>query len=127
MSLVLEQEFIGCDADDEATGEEGVHYQFEPKIFTNDRTGETVAYQILQIDENDSREIEVGISNSVKQPMQLLAPAVNGPFYVISNESEPFTAQAIKSFTPRASQHQTKLPNSSRGTVIPKRVFTLEY
>ena len=121
VGLVLEEsEFIGCDADDEATGEESLHYQYEPKIYSTDRSGETVAYQLLQIDGNDSREIEVTIPNSVKQPVQLLASPVNGQFYVISNDNDAFTAQAIKSFAPR--QMQVKTSNSQTEPVR-KKVF----
>lgn len=128
VSLILEEsEFIGCDADDEATAEEGLHYQYEPKIFSSDRTGETVAYQLLQIDEGDSREMELGVPNSVKQPMQLLASPVNGQYYVISNESDPFATQTLKSFTPRVSQlHVNNKSSNSSGEPIPKKVFTPE-
>lgn len=91
--IVLEEaEFVDCDGEGEAVGEDGIRYQ------------ETLAYRVVQVNGGTTgNEIELPVTQSANSTVQVLTSPLNGQFYVIGNANEVFTtAQTSRSLAPRA-------------------------
>lgn len=118
MRLVLEDaEFIEEDAED------GIeeHYQ------VTGRNDEIQAYRVISVNEiNQSNQVEIPMTETVNNTVQVLTSPVSGQLYVISNGNNIFT-QNGRSITPRMTTLQIESSGNPPTTTVKKVKFFFSF
>ncbi|XP_015606209.1 upstream stimulatory factor 2 [Cephus cinctus] len=109
VGIVLEEaEVVDCDGDGDGIAEEGLRYQLAEAA-----RSEGLAYRVVQVNDNESGEIELPLAQPVNSSVQVLSSPLNGQFYVISNGNEVFTTQTARSLSPRVTTLQLETPHNA--------------
>ncbi|XP_017878330.1 upstream stimulatory factor 1-like isoform X2 [Ceratina calcarata] len=106
--VIEEAEIVECEG--EPVGEGGMRYQ------------EALAYRVVQVNGTTAgSEIELPVTQSGSNTVQVLTSPLNGQFYVIGNANDVFTtAQTSRSLIPRTTTLQIETPRNCT-TVLKKR------
>ncbi|XP_011639020.1 upstream stimulatory factor 2-like [Pogonomyrmex barbatus] len=101
--VIEEAEIVDCEG--EPVGEDEMRYP------------ETLAYRVVQVNGTaaiqSANEIELPVSQSGNNTVQVLTSPLNGQFYVIGNANDVFTTtQASRSLVPRATTLQIETPRT---------------